>query len=224
VLAIRRTCPPLVAALLGADLLVILTDVDGLHDKDPARGGVRIPLVRDIESEALPVAGGTGPGGLGTGGMLSKVHAARIAGKSGIPTVVAPGHGAAVLAQVLAGADIGTLFLPAARPLGARKHWLGYAQRPVGALTVDDGARAALVGKQKSLLPSGVTGARGGFGRGEPVSVLDAAGQEIARGLACYAAEEVEKIRGKRSADIAAALGYTYGDEVIHRDDLVILL
>jgi glutamate 5-kinase len=213
----------LVCNLVRADALVILTDVDGLHDADPRAGGKRIPVVRDIDTEAAPVAGGTVAGGVGTGGMASKVQAAKIAAKVGVPTVVAPGRRPDVLAQVLGGADLGTIFVPHRQPLAARKHWIAYAQRPVGALVVDEGAKDALVKQQKSLLPSGVREVRGRFAAGDAVSIVDPAGSEFARGISAYSAEDVDKIRGKRSADIAAALGYKYVDEVIHRDDLVVL-
>jgi glutamate 5-kinase len=209
--------------LVRAEALVILTDVDGLHDADPRAGGKRIPVVRDIDTEAAPVAGGTVAGGVGTGGMASKVQAAKIAAKVGVPTVVAPGRRPDVITQVLAGADLGTIFVPHRQPLAARKHWIAYAQRPVGALVVDEGAKDALVKQQKSLLPSGVREVRGRFAAGDAVSIVDPAGSEFARGISAYSAEDVDKIRGKRSADIAAALGYKYVDEVIHRDDLVVL-
>jgi glutamate 5-kinase len=212
----------LVCNLVGADALVILTDVDGLHDADPAAGGRRIALVRDVDSEAAPIAGGT-TGGIGTGGMASKVQSAKIAGRSGIPTVVAPGRRAGVIGSILAGEDVGTLFLPSEARLASRKHWIAFAVRPSGAVVVDDGAREALVGKRKSLLPSGIREVRGRFAVGDPVSVIDVTGAEFARGLASYASEDVDRIRGKRSADIEPILGYKYLDEVIHRDDLVIL-
>jgi glutamate 5-kinase len=211
----------LVCNLVGADALVILTDVDGLHDADPAQGGKRIPLVRDVESEAAPVAGGTS-GGIGTGGMASKVQAAKIAGRTGIPTVVAPGRMPNVITATLSGADVGTLFVPSER-LASRKHWLAYAIRPAGAVVVDEGAREALAVRRKSLLPSGIREVRGRFDAGEPISVIDGTGAEFARGLAGYSADEIEKIRGRRSADIESILGYKYLDEVIHRDDLVVL-
>lgn len=209
--------------LVSADALVILTDVDGLLDAEPAAGGRRIPLVEDIDEDVVRVAGGAVKGGVGTGGMASKVQAARIAGRSGLPTVVAPGRRPGVLAQVLAGEDVGTLFLPSPARLASRKHWIAFANRPSGAVVVDDGAKRALVEKRKSLLPSGVREVRGKFAIGEAISVLDVTGAEFARGLAGYASDEVEKIRGRRSADIEAILGYKYLDEVIHADDLVIL-
>jgi glutamate 5-kinase len=213
----------LVVNLIGADLLIILTDVDGLHDADPREGGKRVPLVRDVDQEAAPIAGGS-VSGVGTGGMASKVQAAKIAGKSGVPTVVVSGRAPDAIARVLAGEDRGTLFLPSEERLASRKHWIAYVLRPAGALVVDSGARTALVEKRKSLLPSGVTEVRGKFAAGDAVSVVDAAGVELARGLAAYGSDEVDRIRGKRSADIEPILGYKYLDEVIHRDDLVLIV
>jgi glutamate 5-kinase len=211
----------LVTNLVGAEALIILTDVNGLHDADPRAGGVRIPVVQDIDGQAQS-AGGTASG-VGTGGMASKVQAARIAGRSGIPTVVAEGRRPDVVRAVLSGEDLGTLFVPSVDRLASRKHWIAYAVRPVGTLVVDAGARTALVDKQRSLLPSGVLRVTGAFRVGDAVSVVDEDGREIGRGLASYAAEEIERIRGKRSADIELILGYKNLDEVIHRDDLVIL-
>jgi glutamate 5-kinase len=202
-------------------VLVILTDVDGLHDAPPDQGGARIPLVKDVDREALPVAGR--PSELGTGGMASKVQAAKIAGRSGVPTIVAPGRSPGVITATLDGADVGTLFLPSEERLQSRKHWIAFAQRPTAAVLVDEGAKVALVEKRKSLLPSGIREVRGKFSIGDAISVLDPQGSEFARGLAGYASEEVERILGKRSADIEGILGYKYLDEVIHRDDLVIL-
>jgi glutamate 5-kinase len=212
----------LVGNLVGADALVVLTDVIGLCDAPPDQGGKRIPIVRDIDQEATPVAAGS-VGGIGTGGMASKVEAARIAGRSGIATLVVPGREPRILERALGGEDVGTLFLPSPR-LASRKHWIAYGLRPAGDVVVDDGARAALIDKGRSLLPSGVREVRGTFAAGDAVRILDAAGREFARGLAGYGAQEIERIRGRRSADIEQILGYTYLDEVIHRDDLVITL
>ncbi len=211
----------LTVSLVAADALVILTDVDGLHDAPPKLGGRRIPLVRDVDSEAAPLAGGA-TSEVGTGGMASKVQSAKIAGRSGVPTVVARG-GAGVLGRVLAGDDVGTLFVPSDERLQSRKHWIAYALKPAGALVVDAGARAALVDRRKSLLPSGIREVRGAFAIGDAVSILSEDGAEFARGLASYGAEEIVRIRGRRSADIEPILGYKYLDEVVHRDDLVVL-
>jgi glutamate 5-kinase len=155
--------------------------------------------------------------------MASKVQAARIAGRSGIPTVVAEGRGPDIVREILEGADLGTMFLPSDERLASRKHWIAFGPRPAGTLVVDAGAREALVVKQKSLLPSGVRAVTGRFVAGDPVSVVDEDGRELARGLAAYGADEIERIRGRHSADIELLLGYKNLDEVIHRDDLVVL-
>jgi glutamate 5-kinase len=211
----------LVVNLVSADLLVILTDVEGVRGAD----GVRMPIVRDIEREAAPVAGGSTRDGVGSGGMASKVGSARIVTRTGIPAVVAPGREPTVLLDVLAGRDVGTLFMPAERTgaLSSRKHWIAYGARPAGRLVVDDGARRALVEQQKSLLPRGIVAIEGDFGPGETVSVVTADGIELARGLSAYDADDLRKIRGLHSNDIEATLGYKSLDEAIHRDDLVIL-
>ncbi len=225
-----------VAAMVEADLLVLLTDVEGLHEADPRAnpGARRVPVVRDVLREAAPKAGGTaagnGPGGgagggrVGTGGMATKVEAARKAAENGIATVVADGKRRDILEAIFRGDDVGTLFLPRAAPrrLPARKHWIAFTLKPRGALVVDDGARAAIVERGKSLLASGVRAVDGGFARGEAVAVRDAAGTEVARGLAAYDADDLRRIAGRRSDEIKSVLGFTYG-EVVHRDDLVVL-
>jgi glutamate 5-kinase len=210
----------LVVNLVGADVLIVLTDVDGLHDADPRQGGVRIPEV--TVGDDVPT-GGASASDVGSGGMASKTEAARITAKSGVPTVVAHGRRPGVLADVLAGADLGTIFLPSAERLASRKHWIAYALRAYGALVVDAGARAALVEKQKSLLPSGIRAVRGRFDAGDAVSVVTEDGREVGRGLVSYSSEEIERIRGRRTSEIELLLGYKNLDEVIHRDDLVIL-
>jgi glutamate 5-kinase len=211
----------LVVNLVSADLLVILTDVEGVRGAD----GVRMPIVRDIEREAAPVAGGSTRDGVGSGGMASKVGSARIVTRTGIPAVVAPGRAPDVLLDVLAGADVGTLFIGSERhgALSSRKHWIAYGAKPAGRLVVDDGARRALVEQRRSLLPRGIVSVDGNFGSGETVSVVTADGIELARGLSAYDADDLRKIRGLHSNDIEAALGYKSLDEAIHRDDLVIL-
>jgi glutamate 5-kinase len=208
--------------LIEADALIILTDVDGLYDGDPATGARLIPEVRDIDQEASGVAGGS-DGGFGTGGMASKVQAAKIAGRFGVVTVVASGRRERPVSSILDGADAGTVFVPSVSRLQSRKHWIAYALKPTGTLVVDAGARRALIDGKKSLLPSGVRRVEGRFGAGDPVRVVDEGGAEFARGLCAFDADEVEKIAGKRSSEIAALLGYASVDEVIHRDDLVLL-
>lgn len=211
----------LVCNLVSADALVILTDVEGVRDAT----GVRMPIVRDIDREAVPVAGGS-TSGVGSGGMASKVGSARIVTRTGVPAIVAPGREPDVLLKVLAGADVGTLFLPAPKgtaTLSSRKHWIAYGAKPDGRLVVDDGAVRALVDGGKSLLPAGVREVHGEFSLGDTVSVVSAAGVEIARGLVAYPAADLRKISGLQSAAIEARLGYKSIDEAIHRDDLVIL-
>ena len=212
----------LCTSLVEADALVILTDVDGLYDGDPANGARLIPEVRDIDKEAVAVAGGS-VGSFGTGGMASKVQAAKIAGRFGVVTVVASGRRERPVSSILDGEESGTIFWPSVSRLQSRKHWIAYALKPAGTLVVDSGARRALVDGKKSLLPSGVRRVDGKFGAGDPVRVIDEAGAEFARGLCAFDADEVERIAGKRSSEIAALLGYASVEEVIHRDDLVLL-
>ena len=209
----------LVVNLVSADALVMLTDVEGVRDA----GGVRMPVVRDIEREAAPVAGGS-TSGVGSGGMASKVGAARVVTRTGVPAIVAPGREPDVIARVLAGEDIGTLFLPPdGAALSSRKHWIAYGAKPAGRLSVDEGAVRALREAGKSLLPAGVLAVDGAFELGDTVAICTRDGAEFARGLAAYPADDLRKIQGLQSGDIEARLGYKSIDEVIHRDDLVIL-
>lgn len=208
----------LVCNLVSADALVILTDVEGVRDAT----GVRMPIVRDIESEAVPVAGGS-TSGVGSGGMASKVGSARIVTRTGVPAIVAPGREPDVVVRVLAGADLGTLFVPPRAVLSSRKHWIAYGAKPAGRLVVDDGAVRALVHNGRSLLPAGIVAVEGEFDLGDTVSVVTAAGAELARGLVAYPSDDLRKISGLQSAGIEARLGYKSIDEAIHRDDLVIL-
>jgi glutamate 5-kinase len=212
----------LIAPLVGADALVILTDVEGLCDAPPEQGGRLISRVDDVDAEAAPIAG-MSISGVGTGGMASKVQAAKIAARYGVPTVVASGDRAGAVRAALAGEDVGTLFAPSAERLKGRKHWIAYALRSTGKLVVDEGAHHALVGGKRSLLPSGVRAVEGTFQAGEAVAIATEAGQEFARGLAAYSSDELARIAGRRSTEIEAVLGYKLLDEAVHRDDLVIL-
>ncbi|HEX6837065.1 MAG TPA: glutamate 5-kinase [Polyangia bacterium] len=212
----------LCTSLVEADALVILTDVDGLYDGDPKSGATLIPEVRDIDREAVAVAGASS-GGFGTGGMASKVQAAKIAARFGVVTVVASGRRERPVTAILDGGDVGTVFWPSVDRLQSRKHWIAYALKPAGTLVVDAGARRALTDGKKSLLPSGIKRVEGRFGAGDAVRVVDEAGAEFARGLVAFDADEIDQIAGHRSADLAGLLGYAAADEVIHRDDLVLL-
>jgi len=214
----------LITNLIGADLLIILTDIDGLCDSDPrVNPHARcIPLVEEIDVDLDGIVGET-KSEISVGGMISKIQAARKASRFGIPTVVARGNKEGVLRQILKGKEIGTLILPKKDALSSRKHWIAFNPKPKGDVIVDDGAKKAVVQKGKSLLPSGVIKIRGNFNRGDLVTCLGSRGKEFARGLVNYSATELEKIRGLRSDQIESTLGYKYSDEVIHRDDLVVL-
>ncbi|GAB4206221.1 MAG: glutamate 5-kinase [Sandaracinaceae bacterium] len=206
----------MVATLSGADLLILLTDVEGLLD----RSGVRVPVVEDA-AEAMSLVNAS-QGDIGTGGMGSKVEAARRATLRGIPSVIADARDPDILERVVRGDDVGTLFVPQGAKLASRKHWIAYTLRPRGTLLVDDGARAALLAGGRSLLPAGVIGVRGDFSPGDSVVLADATGKEIARGLVRYGTRDVARIAGVPTKEIASVLGFHGGDEIVHRDDLVL--
>lgn len=212
----------LVTNLVEADLLVILTDINGLYNKDPKinKDAELIPLVDDID-RFISVAGGTS-GIYGTGGMQTKLEAAKKAAHFGVPTIVANGREKNILKKIFSGEDIGTLFLPMEERLTSRKHWLAFSTRPAGSLILDDGAKNALLKKGKSLLSSGITGIEGNFDSGDAVSCVSPNGKEIARGIVNYSSEEIKRIKGLKTTEIEKVLGYKYFDEVIHRDNLVI--
>lgn len=214
----------LVASLVDADLLVMLTDQEGLYTADP-RTEPEARLVPVVSSPFPSNAFWAGPTrtAVGIGGMASKVEAARVATASHVPAIVANGFTADILVRLLTGESLGTLFLPRAVRMGGRKRWLAFAARPQGGVRVDAGAKRALIHQGRSLLPSGVQGTVKQFRVGDVVSVLGAEGEEFARGLVNYSAEEVERIKGRRSTEIEGVLGYKHSDEVIHRDNLVLL-
>ena len=211
-----------VAQMVSAECLVVLSDVDGLYTADPRRDASAryVEEVREVTREVLEMAGGTGSSH-GSGGMRTKLEAARIAVGAGCRMCIATGHVARPISALLAGGKA-TWFLPSATPGAARKQWIAGTLRPKGTLRVDAGAERALVGG-RSLLPAGVTAVEGPFGRGDAVSVVAADGREIARGLCAYPAEEAALIAGRRSGDIQEILGYSGRDEIIHRDDLVLV-
>jgi len=214
----------LITNLIEADLLIILTDIEGICERDPRNhpGAKCIPLIEDVDADMEGVTGGS-KSQMSVGGMASKIQAARKASRFGIPTVVACGTRKDILHQVLKGKEVGTLILPKMRTLSSRKHWIAFNLKPKGEVVVDEGAKKALVQKGKSLLPSGVLEANGSFDRGDSVSCVGPRGKEFARGLVNYSVQELEKIKGLRTGEIEKRLGYKYSDEIIHRDDLVIL-
>lgn len=214
----------LVTNLVDADLLLVLTDKDGLFEKDPERykDATLIQLVDEISSEIQELAKGS-TSKLGTGGMVSKVSAAKKTSIFGIPTIIVNGCKKGIITTVFQGEDVGTLFLPKKSKLSSRKHWIAFNLRPKGVLTVDDGAKKAIVERGKSLLSSGLVEATGHFDFGDAVKCVDRAGLEFARGLVNYKIEDVIKLKGLHSRDIEKVLGYKYYDEIIHRDDLVVM-
>ena len=209
----------LIATLVGADVALILSDVDALYDADPrVRADARpIPLVRRVDAELLEAAG-RAPGEVGTGGMLSKILAAKKCLSAGIPMWIGPGRAPDVLSRALGGEAFGTLFAGRARRYGGKKLWLAQLPRPAGELVVDSGAARALREGGTSLLPVGVREVRGNFGIGAPVRCVDERGHLVGVGLVNYGSGEIDRIRGCRTADIEARLGYRHSDEVIHRD------
>ena len=212
-----------VAQMIGADLLVLLSDVDGLYTADPRRDPTakHLPMVSDLTPEIEAMAEGANAGaGVGTGGMETKITAARIAGHAGCATLITLGRRPSPLQAVEAG-ERSTLFTPGVTPAAAYKQWIAGSLAPQGALVVDGGAATALR-SGKSLLPAGVRQVEGRFGKGDAVIVRDQSGQEIARGLSRYDASDAEKIIGLKSAEIEAVLGYTAGPTLIHADDLAL--
>jgi len=212
----------LVTNLIEAQLLVLLTDVDGFYSADPRRdpAAVRHVFLPELTPAHLASAGPT-TSEVGLGGMVTKLEAARQAALSGASTVIAHGTEARVLERILDGEAVGT-WIAAGRAIGARKHWIAYSSAPAGAVVVDDGARRALAERGKSLLPSGIVEVRGDFGRGESVRVLALDGSEVGRGLVSYSAADLRRIAGRRSSEIEAILGYKYYDEAVRRDDFVL--
>ena len=209
-----------VATMMSADLLVLLSDVDGLYDKPPGAdaGAKLVPIVSRITPEIEAMAGESGSE-LSRGGMLTKIKAGKIATTAGTHMVIASGRVQHPLRAVSDGASC-TWFLTPANPVTARKKWIAGSLEPRGALVIDAGAVKALRGG-KSLLPAGILKIEGGFGRGDAVVVRGPDGQEVGRGLVAYDAEDAEKIKGRSSADVLLILGYTGRTEMIHRDDLV---
>jgi len=214
----------LVANLANADLLILLTDQTGLFTADPRRSADAqlVGEVRGEIPEALWEAAGGAANSLGTGGMVTKLQAADLARRSGCAVVIANGSEREILPRVVTGEPIGTRFHPLVSAIESRKRYILSSGRAAGSVVVDDGAAKALR-TGSSLLPVGMSAVEGSFERGDTVRVLDAAGHELARGLVNYAAADLTRLCRRHSAEIESILGYDYGDEVIHRDDLVLL-
>jgi glutamate 5-kinase len=210
-------------SLVEAQLLVILSDVDGLYNKDPRNSpsAVLIPEVERITPEIEAMAG-LMVTELGTGGMTTKLKAAKRATLSGAGTAIINGRTPHNLLYLFDGHELGTYFLPARDPMAARKHWIAFTKKPKGRLILDDGAYKAVAERGKSLLPSGIHKLDGSFERGDAVRLCDAEGNEFAKGVTNYTSAELNRIMGKKTKEIESILGYQYGDEVVHRDNMVI--
>lgn len=218
------TLAALVANLIEAELLILLTNQDGLFDRDPRFDpAARLISETQVDDPQLDAAAGGSVGGLGRGGMVTKVRAARLAARSGAATVIAPGNGPGVLERIRKGEQIGTLLTSFQEPQAARKRWLAGQLQVRGQLTLDAGAARAVREQGKSLLAVGVRAVKGGFNRGEVVACVDEQGKEIARGLVNYDALESTRIKGQPSNRFEEILGYLDDEELIHRDNLVLL-
>ena len=217
------TLAALVANLVEADLLVILTDQQGMYDQDPRESGdvQLLDEVKASDSRLDSMAGSSG-GSLGRGGMQTKLSAARLAARSGTSTVIAAGKAESVLERIYRGECVGTLLLPDQEPLAARKQWLAGHLQTRGRLVLDEGAVRVLRDSGKSLLAVGVTAVEGRFTRGEMVACVDESGQEVARGLVNYNSDEAQRIKRRTSSDFEAILGYVDEPELIHRDNLIL--
>lgn len=215
----------LVAGIVDADLLIILSDVDGLYTANPQKdpNAKLVPEVTDITQEIEESAGDAGST-VGTGGMFTKIQAAKVATSSGIHMVIASGEEKDAIRRILEGEEVGTLFVSRENRLQFRKRWLAFGARIAGRIVVDDGcAKAVRKAGACSILPAGITNVDGEFEAGNTVSVVDTSGHELARGLTNYSSEELTRIKGAKTSEIEALIGHKHFDEVIHRDDLVIL-
>lgn len=213
----------MIAVLVGADLVINLTDTGGLYDCDPRAdpSANLIPLVHRVDSRLLACAAPS-PGSLGTGGMLSKINAAKKCLASGIPMIIAPGMERDLILRLFQGEMLGTLFIPHKRVYHGKKLWLANLPKPAGDLVLDGGAVVALRQGGKSLLPIGVRAVQGSFGVGSPVRCLDESGRVVGIGLCNYKSSEIDQIKGHHSEDIERLIGYRHSDEVIHRNNFVL--
>ncbi|MCJ7830205.1 MAG: glutamate 5-kinase, partial [Desulfobacterales bacterium] len=214
----------MITLLMDADILVILSDIEGLYTRDPRHtpDARLIPEVVAIDRQIEKLASDI-PGALGTGGMLSTIKAARKVTAAGIPMVIAKGLQPDVLDRLFAGEAQGTFFVPQPDKLSSRKRWIAFAQKPRGTIAIDAGAAHAILEKGKSLLPSGIVGVEGDFGVGAPVEFKDHANCLLGIGLVNYTAADIRKIMGLKSQQIKGCIGQKTYDEVIHRDNLIVI-
>ena len=217
------TLSALVASLVGADYLFLLTDVDQLYSADPRQDPAAKPIVRVQQIDQIEANIGAAGSSWGTGGMSTKIEAARIATAAGVHTVITQGQTPENIFRVLAGEAVGTLFEAQLKQSTARKRWIAGNLIPAGRLYLDQGATQAIRTAGKSLLPAGITEVEGEFSPQDAVLLCDSAGQEIARGLVNYSDDELRKIYGRRSSDIAELLGYEGTETIVHRDNMVLI-
>ena len=213
----------MVTNLTESQLLVNLTNIDGLYDKDPRThaDAKLLEVVEKVDRRVTRFASSI-PGFLGTGGMASKLRAAQQVALRGVPTIIANGLKPKILIQIFSGKKEGTLFLPQEVPLCSRKHWIAFTKSPKGKIIIDRGAEKAILNLGKSLLPSGIVEVKGRFSLGDSVLLIDKAGEEIAVGMVNYHSGDIKKIMGAKSTEIQSRLGFKHDDEVIHRDNLVL--
>lgn len=218
------TLGALMANMIGADMFIILTDVDGLYTASPQDDPTAKPVytVAHINGQVEKMAGYT-KSVLGTGGMQSKIRAAKMVAASGGSSFIGPGNRPDILQDLFSGDMVGTFFLPRSEKIKSRKHWIAYVLKPQGYIVVDEGACRAIVERGKSLLPSGIIAVSGSFGVGSSVQCRTLDNKVIAAGLTNYSSENIKKIKGHKSSDIERILGFCDSDEIIHRDNLVLL-
>lgn len=213
----------MITLLMDADILVNLTDIDGLYTKDPRTNSDAdfIPMVSTIGEDIKKIAGDI-PGALGTGGMLSKINAAKKVTAAGVPMVIANGGRPDVLKKLFSGKDVGTFFTPKKKKLKSRKCWIAFTLKPKGVIRIDDGAAEAILNRGKSLLPSGIVGVEGEFSVGAPVEFRKTDDETLGTGLVNYSSTDIRKIMGLKSSQIKNCLGHKPYDDVIHRDNLAV--
>lgn len=213
----------MVANMTDSDLLINLTDIDGLYDGDPRinKNANLIPVIEKISDNIFEYASSM-PGILGTGGMASKIIAAKKAVYKGIPVIIANGRRKNIIRAIINGENVGTLFIPHDANICCRKHWIAFSRAIKGEVIIDRGAVRALIDGGKSLLPSGITKVKGKFSRGDSIRLIDQTGSEVGIGMVDYNSEDLNRIKGLKSGKIISVLGYKHNNDVIHRDNLVI--
>ena len=209
------------AGLIEADLLILLSDIDGLYTNDPRKDltATLIPVVPEITAEIATMAGGAGSD-FGTGGMATKIEAAQMATSAGTAMILMNGDDPSKIQRIFAGLPVGTVFLSKRNVVNSRKRWIAYGPQVNGELIVDRGAEKALLKEGKSLLPSGIMKVRGEFEEGDLIKIININSRELGRGLTNYGWDQLVKIQGKKSTEIESILGFKTADEVIHRDNL----